>query len=251
MILRKLLKNDGSMPKRSLVKGIKESASKISAAIYHLRELGYVVVDLTSANVIVSIPNYMRKDAFKAVYPDTQSTQEIPFEDQIPVEYNKKPLFKSKGEKEIHRKVSEYWFCSKINQPDYVTCFVFHAGVLTQTIHLGSATNFGSLVSQAIRAIDGIFAKNIFKKSDLVHKLKPEIVGNRRPIKAITEYLVHEKYLVRLEKKNYFQRTGKQHKVETLDEINYYRQRSEPAVMSAGKSRYFYTEEEGLYSPLL
>jgi len=247
VIIRKLLKNDGSMPKRLLVAGIKDSPAKISAAICHLRELGYIVVDLVSADVIVTIPNYMRADAFKAVYPGSQPTQDVPYEDQIPSEYNKKPLLTAKGEKEIHHKVSEYWFCSKVAQPDYVTCFVFHDGDLTQTIHLGSLSNFGSLVSQALRHIDNLFGTNAFKKSDIVHKLPPEIVGNRRPVKAITEYLVYAKYLLALEKKNHFQRTGKPHKVDTLDEINYYKEKAEAAVMNAGGQRYYYTEEEGLY----
>lgn len=247
VILRKLLKNDYVMERRTLVKGIKDSPARISASISHLRELGYIVIDLTTSACIITVPAYMRADAFKAVYPGSPVPKEVPIEDLIPAEYNKTPLFTSKGEKEIHKLKSDYWFCSKLNQPDYITCFVFNDGELSQTIHLGSVTNFGSLVSQALREIDGTFGQKPFKKSDLAHMPRPDIVGNRRPIKAITEYLIYEKFLIRLEKKNHFQRTGKPHKVDTLDEIKYYTQKNEAATMNTGMGRFYYTEEEGLY----
>ncbi len=236
------------MERKQLVAGIRESPSKISSTINHLRELGYIVLDLTSTSCIVTIPNYMRADAFNVVYPGSRASNESPIEDQIPAEHTKIPILKSKGEKVIHKRSSEYWFCSKVNQPDYITCFVFNEGLLSQTIHLGSTSNFGSLVSQALREIDNLFGTSKFKKADLAHKLSPTIVGNRRPIKALTEYLCHEKYLVRLDKKNQFQRTGKLHKVDVLDEISFYKQKNETAVMTTqGGRKYFYTEEEGLY----
>jgi hypothetical protein len=236
------------MEKRRLEAGIRDDKKTLNDALTHLRELGYIVLDLTSVNCIISIPTHMRKDAFRIVYPGFLTDSEVAMEDQIPKGYDSTPIFTAEAEKEIHREISEYWFCAKKSQPDYVACFVFNNGILKYRITLGSLKDFGSLISQALREIDNLFGKERFSKADLVHKLPHDIVRNRQPIKAITEYLCREKYLVRRDGSN-FQRTGKMHKVDTLDEIEYYRKmedRNHQGITTTG-IKYFYTDEEGLY----
>lgn len=238
------------MEKRLLVAGIKEDEKTINSALFHLQELGYIVVDLTSSNCIVSIPTHMVQDAFRIVYPGSLVEPQVVIEDQIPKAYDNTPIFTADAEKEIHGELSKYWFCAKKNRPDYVTCFVFNNGVLKYRIVLGSLKDFGSLISQALIGIDNLFGKERFSKADLARKLPHKIVRNRQPIKAITEYLCRENYLVRLDGSN-FQRTGKIHKVDTLDEIGYYRKEECKAVVrfnfTMGGARYAYSDEDGLY----
>jgi hypothetical protein len=239
------------MEKRRVEAGIREESKTISDALTHLQGLGYVVLDLTSSNCIISIPTHMRKDAFRIIYPGFLVDSEVAMEDQIPEHYDNTPIFAAEAEKEIHREISEYWFCAKKSRPDYVACFVFNNGLLKYRIALGSLKDFGSLVSQALREIDNLFGKERFSKADLAHKLPHRIVRNRQPIKAVTEYLCRENYLIRLDGSN-FQRTGKIHKIDTLDEIEYYRKIGERKTYNRQSIdtvgiRYGYTDEEGLY----
>jgi hypothetical protein len=250
VILRKLAKNLYAMDKRDLTDGIPESSTDISNALARLRELGYVIIDLTSSNCVVSVPEHMRKDVFKIVFPGSIGQEEIPMEDQIPEEYDKIPLFKAKGEKTIKDANAEYWFCPKTSERDYVTCFIFMRGILTHRVNLGSLADFGSLVSQALRNIDNLFEKRPFLKSDLVHRLPHDIVGNRQPIKAITEYLCYEKYLVRMDGSK-FQRTGKIHVVSVIDEIAFSKKEEKPGplVFQSSNGAFGY-DDDGLY-PIL
>lgn len=242
------------MEKRRLEAGIREEKKTITDALTHLQTLGYIVLDLTSSNYIISIPAHMRKDAFRIIYPGFLVDSEVAMEDQIPKGYDSTPVFTAEAEKEIHGEISEYWFCAKKNRPDYIACFVFNNGLLKYRIMLGSLKDFGSLITQALSEIDDLLGKEMFSKADLAHKLPPKIVRNRQPIKAVTEYLCRENYLVRLDGSNY-QRTGKVHKVDTLDEIEYYRKIEErkadnrQSIDTVG-IRYGYTDEEGLY-PIL
>lgn len=239
------------MEKRLLAAGIKEDARIISSSLSNLQELGYIVVDLTSLNCIVSIPTHMRQDALRVVYPGSLVEPKVTMEDQIPKVYDSTPIFAAEAEKEIHGDLSEYYFCAKKNHRDYVVCFVFNNGVLKYRIVLGSLKDFGSLISQALKEIDNLFGKEKFSKADLVHKLPDKIVRNRQPIKAITEYLCHENYLVRLDGSN-FQRTGKVNKVDTLDEIEYYHKIEEKKTKNLHTitgyfGKYAYSDEDGLY----
>lgn len=251
VILRKLVKNLYAMDRRDLAEGIPVTSTDIANALSRLRELGYIVVDLTSSSCVVSVPEHMRKDAFKLVFPGTLVPHTTPMEEQIPAGYNTTPLFTAKGEKTIKDANAEYWFCSKANQPDTIVCFIFMKGELKQRINLGSLSDFASLASQALRNIDNIFEKRVFLKKDLVHRLPHEIVGNRQPIKAITEYLCHENYLVRMEGSK-FQRTGKIHNVSAIDEIAFSRKEEKPefARFQSLNGTFAYTDEDGLYPVL-
>jgi hypothetical protein len=250
VILRKLVKNLYAMDRKDLVNGIPESPADIGKALSHLGDLGYTVVDLTSSGCVVSVPEHMRQDTFKIVFPGSLTQEETPIEDQIPKGFNNTPLFTAKGEKTIKAANADYWFCSRTNEPDFIVCFVFMRGVLTHSINLGSLSDFGSLISQALRKIDDIFESKPFLKSDLVHRLPHEVVGNRQPIKAITEYLCYEKYLVRMVGSK-FQRTGKMHKVSTIDEIAFYRnEKHQSAKINTTSGLFAYTDENGLYPVL-
>ena len=118
----------------------------------------------------------------------------------------------------INGRVSEYWICNKKKDKYNVTCFIINKNGISGRVPLGSLFDAGSKISQSLKWIDETYKGNPFLKSDLVHRMPEELVGNRQPIKAITEYLIHENYLVRLSGSK-FQRTGKVHQVDTLDEI--------------------------------
>lgn len=239
------------MGKQKLIQGFPDSKKdEVAKGILHLQELGYVTVDLTTNNCVVSIPNFMVPDALKIVDPEhIINHSDTPKENLVPQSYNNKPILITKGEKLINGRVSEYWFCTKKKNKFHVTCFIFNQNGMSGRIHLGSIFDVESKVSQTLKWIDKRYKKNPFLKSDLAHNLPEEIAGNRQPIKAITEYLILEKYLVRLSGSK-FQRTGKIHQIDTLDEIKLLHEPTKPAVMKMNNKDAYYTEEDGLYVSL-
>ena len=247
-VLRKVLKHNHAMGKQDLVNGFPDDKkTDVSKAISHLQELGYFTMDLITDNCIISIPEFMVPDALKIVNPEKIILQtEIPKEDLIPKNYSNRPIFIAKGEKLVNGRVSEYWFCSKKKDKFNVTCFVFNKDGISGRIPLGSIFDIESKISQVLKWIDERYKKNPFLKSDLAHNLPEELAGNRQPIKAMTEYLIHENYLVRLSGSK-FQRTGKVHQVDTLDEIRLLHEPTKPAVMTTNGKEAYFTEEEGLY----
>lgn len=250
-VLKKVLKHNHAMGKQELIDGFPDDKkADVSKAILHLQELGYFTIDLTTNNCVVSIPEFMVQDALKRLNPEKILQQlEIPKEDLISRNYSNRPIFITKGEKLINGRVSEYWFCNKKKDKHNVTCFVFNKNGISGRIPLGSLFDVESKISQALKWIDERYKKNPFLKLDLAHNMPEELSGNRQPIKAITEYLVHENYLVRLSGSK-FQRTGKVHQVDTLDEIRLLHEPSKPDVMAVNGKKAYYTEEEGLYVSL-
>lgn len=248
-ILRIIKRNTGIIEKESLVYGFPDrDKTKVLKAISKLRDWGYVIIELTSVGSIITT-NKMREQDIQKILNSPSDRYDIPKEEQIPREFRKIPFFIVKGEKPIHGNVSEYWFCSKKKNKNHVKCFIFNTSG-REAINLGNIYDPESFISRALIEIDNLYRKNPFLKSDLVHNLSQDIVGNRQPIKAITEYLIHENYLVELSN-NKFQRTGKLHKVDTLDFMTKVHELPPAAVMTDpnGKKAY-YTEEEGLYYSL-
>lgn len=239
------------MEKQQLIDGFPDSKrEEVSKAILRLRDLGYVTVDLTAESCIVSIPTFMIDAASKIVMPNLVTRQSTkPKEELVPKTYSNKPILITTGEKEINGRVSEYWLCNKKKDKHHISCFIFNKDGLSGRINLGSLFNVDSKISKALKWIDEHYGKNPFLKLELAHNLPEDIRGNRQPIKAITEYLIHEKYLVRLTGSK-FQRTGKVHQVDTLDEIKLLHEPSKPAVMNFHGKQAYYTDEEGLYVSL-
>jgi len=91
------------------------------------------------------------------------------------------------------------------------------------------------------------FARHSFERNHSSFTVS-KIVRKRQPIKAFTEYLCRENNLVRLGGSN-FQRTGKIHQVDALDEIQYYRkiEQYEDYNRQSIGTRYGFTDEERSY----
>ena len=65
------MKYGHAMSKQKLVEGFPDDKTlEVSKAISHLQELGYVTIDLTSNNCVVSIPTFMVEDVLRIVNPD-------------------------------------------------------------------------------------------------------------------------------------------------------------------------------------
>ena len=249
-ILRILLKNQSAIQKRSLVNGFPNVCrNKVLAAITKLQDLDYIHLNFITSGYVYVLNKTMKEDAKRLVSRDYAAQRvETPREDLIPNVYKKKPLFTSKGEKLIHGNVSDYSFHTRKNKKDEVMCYVFNKHGISNRINLGSLFDGQSMISIALKTIDEKFGKNPFLKHELKNTLPQEIAGNRQPVKAITEYLCYEKFLVRLSGSK-FQRTGKVHQIDTLDEVKVKSKAEMPTVsmLNDGKTVY-YTEEEGLYT---
>lgn len=251
-ILRNLLLNNNSIDKDTLLNGYPDDhRSNIIRSLCILQDLGYIYINIIDNSVTLS--QIRVHDAFKIVNPSSKFNNSVLSKSEyIPKQYLNQPFLISKGEKEIKGKVSEYWFCKNRRDEESITCFVFNQQGITLSITLGKLSDGNSFISRGLRAIDGIFGgSDYFTKSDLTHKLPFEIVGNRQPIKAITEYLCYEKYLVKIDKSK-FRRTGKRHLFTIIENKNLLKfiensDKIKDITFNFQGTKYNFTEEFGLY----
>jgi len=255
--LRILLKNGNEMEKDKLVESFpNDKLSQAYDALLRLIQLRYVTLKYVGEKCIVVLPKIMEEEALRIVEPDFKiQNANTPRGELIPRDYVAEPFHKFYGEKEIHKAVSEYWLCHKKKDKDFVGCFIFNADGTRSSIAIGRLADANSLVSKYLEEIDRIFQGRVFAKSELAHKLPRCLVRNRQPIKAVTEYLVIEGYLERIEGTSKFKRTNKIHVVDSLDQLSRPKEHAvakpTPSQWINGKPLYYYDEaDEALYPNL-
>lgn len=255
-LLRDLMKNGHGMERRKLVKRLPTPLRpKALQALLKLEESGYVVQDFTQEGWIVSIPKFMVPDVIKRISSIYGQNYPKAIEELIPKKYSA-PFHVSKGEHMSRHGVATYALCSKIKDNADITCFIIKDDEYT-SIHLGSIYDQKSLVSRFLKEIDTKIGEDKeFTKEYLQTILPKNIVKNRQPLKALTEYLCHIGFLDRIEypQSTKFKRTVKVHKVTTLDEVMVQTKSEKPTTpaitMITGNAKYSYSEEDGLYAVL-
>src|SRR5439155_5581823 len=118
-------------------------------------------------------------------------------EELIPKRYSS-PFLITEGEHLSRHGVAKYVFCSKNKDKTDITCFLIKSGEY-RTIHLGSIYDPKSLVSRFLSEIDTKIKEKEFTKEYLQTILPKNIIKNRQPLKALTDYLCHIGFLKRMD----------------------------------------------------
>jgi len=251
-ILRILLKNGNEMDKERLVRSFPdEKIMQAHDALLRLVQLGFVTLKYAGEKCIVVLPRIVEEEALRIVDPDfIFHKANTPKSELIPRDYVSEPFLVFYGEKEIHGTTSEYWLCRKKKDRDFIGCFIFNADGTRSSITLGRLPDPESLVSKFLNEIDRLFPDRAFFKKELAHNLPRALVGNRQPIKAITEYLCLEGFLERTEAASKFRRTEKRHIMDSLDAVvpkETKREKSVDVISANGKPVYYIDEDFGVY----
>ncbi len=247
-----LLKNQCAKEKKKLVDGFPNRLrNEVLKGISNLQSKGLLNEDFTTNGWIISIPKLMIPVVLNEVSSiRIQDPSLTPLEDLIPKKYNK-PFLITQGEHLVKGGVAQYVFCTSKKDENDVVCILVRNGK-KRTMKLGSVYNPDSLVSRFLKEVDFKIKKGFFSKEYLQEILPKEIVQNRQPLKALTDYLCHTGFLIRydyLHATTKFQRTGKMHPVTTLDEILTLHESEKPSTMVSNSGlKYAYTETEGLYT---
>jgi hypothetical protein len=191
----------------------------------------------------------MNRDAIKNVSPLCKDYSKA-IEELIPKKYTSQFLI-TKGEHDSRYGLAKYVFCAKKKNTDDITCLVVKNSKYA-SIHLGSIYDKESLVSRFLDHVDTKLGKNEFTKEYLQTILPKDIVRNRQPLKALTDYLCHISFLKRIEypASTKFMRTGKTREVTTLDKSIPFISPQQTITMTSPFGKYAYSEEDGLYAIL-
>ncbi len=255
LVLQNLLKRGGALEQRAFLKEFPDNKrNDVLAAIASLQTLRFVMQDYSENGITITLVDSRRQDALREVssiyLPDPS---QIPIEEHIPKKYSS-PFHIAEGEHLVNNAVSKYVFCASKKNGEDITCFIINSNGSKRGIHLGNVHDSESLVSNFLREIDSKFPNVLFSKEDLKRNLPKELVGNNQPTKAVTEYLCFEKYLIRhgyVDDTSKFERTGKPHSIDTLDEILALHEKTEPIKASINGAKYAYHEDDGLYPILI
>jgi hypothetical protein len=249
-ILRDVLKHGNAMERKRLIRRFPiHLRSKVPASIEQLKQSGYLVEDVGGLGSILSVPKFMNRDAVRSVSPLSKDYSKA-IEEIIPKKYTS-PFLITEGEHNSRYGIAKYVFCAKKKNTDDITCFLVKNSKYT-SIHLGSIYDSESLVSWFIDEIDAKVGKKEFTKEYLQTILPKEIVGNRQPLKALTDYLSHLRFLKRIEYPNAtkFVRTHKTRQITTLDKVIPVVEPQQTITISSNNGRFAYSDEDGLY-PIL
>jgi len=255
IVLENLLKRGGALEQRALLNGFPDkNRNDVLAAISSLQTARFVMQDYSENGITVTLVESRREDSLREVssiyLPDPS---QIPIEEQIPKKFSS-PIHIAEGEHLVNNAVAKYVFCSSKKDEEDITCFIIHPNGTKRAMHLGNIHDSQSLVSKFLKEIDLKFSNVLFSKEDLKKNLLKDLVGNNQPTKAVTEYLCLEKYLIRfdyLDGTTKFERTGKPHSIDTLDETLALHETTKPIIATFEGGKYAYTEEEGFYPILL
>ena len=254
LILENLLKRGGALEQRSFLNEFPDKhRNDALAAISSLQSLGFIMQDYSDDSIIITLVETRKEDALKEVSEIyLKDASQIPIEQHLP-KHVTKPFHISKGEHLVNNAVSNYVFCSSKKDEEDAFCFIINASGVKRGMHLGNIHDSRSLASKFLSEIDLKFKNVLFTKEDLKRNLPKDLVGNNQPTKAVSEYLCYEKYLIR---HNYadgtskFERTGKPHLIDSLDETLELHEPVEPITATIDGGKYAYTEEDGYY-PIL
>lgn len=255
IVLQNLLKRGYALEQRSFLNEFpNDKRNDVLSAISSLQVLGFVMQDFSQNGIIITLPTSKIQEALREVssiyLPDPS---QIPIEELIPKKYSA-PFHISEGEHLVNGSVSKYVFVSSKKDEYNVTCLVINSSGSVRSIHLGDIHDPLSLISLFLKEIDSLYPKSLFTKEDLKRNLPKELVGNNQPTKAATEYLCYEKYLVKheyIDEAIKFERTGKIHPYETLDEIRVLHEQVPVITATFDGAKYAYHEEDGFYPILL
>ena len=254
LVLENLLKRGGALQQRAFLNEFpNDKRNDVLAAIANLQTLGYVMQDFAEKGIVITLVESRRKDALREVSSIyLADPSQVPIEEHIPKNYSK-PFHIAEGEHLVNNAVSKYVFCHSKKDDEDITCFIINSSGNKYGMHLGNIHDSQSLVSKFLKEIDLKFSNVLFTKEDLKRNLPKELVGNNQPTKAATEYLLHEKYLVRhdyVDGTSKFERTGKAHSIDALDEILELHEPTPHTIMTINGAKYGYHEDDGLY-PIL
>lgn len=254
LVLENLLKRGYALDQRSFLNELPDNKrNDVLGCISNLQALGFVMQDYSENGITITLVESRKEEALREVssiyLPDPS---QIPIEENIPKKYAS-PFHISEGEHIVNNAVSRYAFCATKKDDEDITCFIINSNGNKRGIHLGNIHDSQSLVSRFLKEIDMKFKHAKFTKEDLKRNLPKELVGNNQPTKAVTEYLCYEKYLVRYDSVDgisKFERTGKHHSINSLDEIVALHEPEESIKITFNGGKYAYDEEIGLYPVL-
>lgn len=254
IVLENLLKKGYALEQRAFLKEFRDDKrNDVLSAISSLQVLGFVMQDFSEKGIIITLPTSRIQEALHEVssiyLPDPS---QIPIEELIPKKYCE-PFHISEGEHLVHGSVSKYVFCTSRKDEHDITCLIINASGNVRGIHLGNIHDPLSLISKFLKEIDSHYPNSLFTKEDMKRNLPKELVGNNQPTKAATEYLCIEKFLVKheyIDESMKFERTGKIHPFETLDEIIAVHELTPSVTATFEGGKYAYHEEDGLYAVL-
>ena len=257
IVLQNLLKSGYALGQRHFLDTFtSRDRSNILKAIENLEQKLIITRDYSEDGITIVLPKNKITDALRIVSSiKIDDRPYLSIEELIPKKYSK-PFLIKEGEKKIHGKVSKYVFCHTRTDPDDVTCFVINHKGSIHPIHLGSIYDPASMISAFLKEIDAKFPQVLFTRENLKTSLPKKLTQNNQPTKAAVEYLCHAKFLVRhaydTSKRSKFERTGKPHPIEILDEmIALCKPNPEPYTGTDPHGcKYGYHEEDGLY-PIL
>lgn len=247
-IIRVILKHGNAMKSEKLIHGFPSHLrSKVRPAISQLKQLGYLVEDVSDNGSVLSIPKFMIRDAIRNISQLSRDYAE-PIEELIPKKYTS-PFLITEGEHNSRYGIAKYVFCAKKKNTDDITCFLVKNSKYT-SIHLGSIYDQQSLVSRYLDEIDTKIGSKEYTKEYSQTVLSKQIIGNRQPLKALTDYLTHLQFLKRIEypTATKFVRTSKTREITTLDKVMSPTE-TQQTIMTSNHGKYA-CDEDGLY-PIL
>lgn len=218
-VLRVILKHGHSVERKKLIMGFPSHLrSKLTATILKLKQSGYLVEDVSDKGSVLGIPKFMIPDAQRVVSPLSKDYSQS-IEEMIPKRYTA-PFLITEGEHDSRYGLAKYVFCAKKKNADDITCFLIKNSKYS-SIHIGSIYDKQSLVSRFLDEVDTKIGKKEFSKEYLQTILPKNIIRNRQPPKALTDYLSHIGFLKRIEypSSTKFVRTYKTREITTLDKV--------------------------------
>ena len=175
-------------------------------AIEELIRRNLIIAKPTSYGQQISLNPRLIRDIKRLINPSEKLSDGV-YENSLRSGYAQRPFHKTRGQHPVRGAKAEYRY-HKGTQSDVIVCHVVVNGVRKSTINLGSFSDPTSLLAKAVRGIDANFRGRVFKKAHL-HVLGREIVGNKQPIHAIIEMLLHFGYCTQTSARHY-ERTTKQ-----------------------------------------
>lgn len=250
-VLRAILTHRHAMERKKLIGRFPSYLqSKVPSTIDKLKQAGYLVEDVSDKGSVLSIPKFMRLDARRAVSSLSKDYSKT-IEELIPKKYTL-PFLITEGEHNSRYGIAKYVFCAKKKNKDDISCFLVKNSEYT-SIHLGSIYDKRSLVSRFLDEVDVKIGKKEFTKEYLQTILPKDIVRNRQPLKALTDYLCHIQYLKRIKYPNStkFVRTNKTREIITLDKVLAEELTQQTITLTFNGGKFAYSGEEEAPYPVL